>query len=234
MSPTKMTIKNSSKVEKKDRVKKRNDFFVLNREPLSQKFYKNVVVYDLVLKQNYTSVMQLPRIEKLVVNTTSKIYINDKKHIVFTLAALEYISGQKPQLTYARKSIANFKVRQHQIIGCYVTLRENQMYTFLDRLSKIVFPRLRDYSKKRKQDQNLNTASLPNFSDKFSYSLKKEKKGLSSVSFGFQNLMIFPELENHYELVDNFRGMDVSFVVSNSNSKLCSLLLSGFQLPFFA
>lgn len=234
MSPTKMMIKNSPKVEKKDQVKKINDFFALSREPLSQKFYKNIIAYDLVLKQNYTSIMQLPRIEKLVVNTTSKIYINDKKHIVFTLAALELISGQKPQLTYARKSIANFKVRQHQIIGCCVSLRENQMYTFLDKLSKIVFPRLRDYSKKRKQEKILNTASFPNFSEKFSHSLKKENKGLFSVSFGFQNLMIFPELENHYELVDNFRGMDVSFVVSNSDNKLCRLLLSGFQLPFFA
>lgn len=222
MNTTKMTIKESSKLEKKDQVKKINDFFAFDREPLSEKYYKNVLAYDLLLKQNYTSIMQIPRFEKLVVNTTSKIYINDKKHIIFTLAALELISGQKPALTYARKSIANFKVREHQIIGCRVSLRENQMYIFLDKLSKIVFPRLRDYSKKNTQDKILKRDLLP------------KKNGLSSVSFGFQNLMVFPELENHYELVDNFRGMDVSFVVSNSTNKSCSLLLSGFQLPFFA
>jgi large subunit ribosomal protein L5 len=229
MIATKITIKNSSKLEKKDQVMKRNDFFSLGREPLSEKYYKKVVAYDLLLKQNYTSIMQLPRLDKLVVNTTSKIYINDKKYIIFTLAALELISGQKPQLTYARKSIANFKVRQDQIIGCRVSLRENLMYTFLDKLSKIVFPRLRDYSNKKKQEKNLNINSLTNFSDKFS-----SQKSLFSVSFGFQNLMVFPELENHYELVDNFRGMDVSFSVCNSNKKSSSLLLSGFQLPFFA
>ena len=222
MNATKMTIKDSSKLEKKDQGKKINVFFAFDREPLSEKYYKTVLAYDLLLKQNYTSIMQIPRFEKLVVNTTSKIYINDKKHIIFTLAALELISGQKPALTYARKSIANFKVREHQIIGCRVSLRENHMYIFLDKLSKIVFPRLRDYSKKNTQEKILKRDLVP------------KKNGLSSMSFGFQNLMVFPELENHYELVDNFRGMDVSFVVSNSTHKSCSLLLSGFQLPFFA
>nr|YP_009049971.1 50S ribosomal protein L5 [Chlorella sorokiniana]AII02105.1 50S ribosomal protein L5 [Chlorella sorokiniana]AIM56887.1 50S ribosomal protein L5 [Chlorella sorokiniana] len=231
MNSTKITIKNSLKQEKKDQVLG-SFFFEKRGEALSEKYYKNVVIYDLLLKQNYTSIMQLPRLEKLVVNTTSKIYINEKKHIVFTLAALELISGQKPKLTYARKSIANFKVRQHQIIGCRVTLRENQLYTFLDKLSKIVFPRFRDYSKKKKQEKISSffcKKKETNLYDKFAI-----EKGFFSVSFGFQNLMVFPELENHYELVDNFRGMDVSFVVSNSNSKLSSLVLSGFQLPFFA
>jgi len=163
MIATKITIKNSSKLEKKDQVMKRNDFFSLGREPLSEKYYKKVVAYDLLLKQNYTSIMQLPRLDKLVVNTTSKIYINDKKYIIFTLAALELISGQKPQLTYARKSIANFKVRQDQIIGCRVSLRENLMYTFLDKLSKIVFPRLRDYSNKKKQEKKFKYKFINKF-----------------------------------------------------------------------
>lgn len=210
--------KNSELLTKKDLSKKSFEFLILRRESLSENFYQNVIAYDLILKQNYTSIMQLPRIEKGVVNTTSKIYINDKKHIIFTLAALEIISGQKPQLTYAKKSIANFKVREHQIIGCKVTLRGNQIYTFLDRISKIVFPRIRDYSKKKMQNSEF---------------LLQKSSQLSTWSFGLQNLMIFPELENHYELVDNFRGMDLSFNVSNSNSKTCRLLLSGFQLPFF-
>lgn len=226
MGRTNINIKNSELLAKKDVSKKSFDFLILRRESLSEKYYQNVLAYDLILKQNYTSIMQLPRIEKGVVNTTSKIYINDKKHIVFTLAALELISGQKPQLTYAKKSIANFKVREHQIIGCKVTLRGNEMYTFLDRLSKLVFPRIRDYSKKKMQSFQ--------FTHSF-FSKKKNKKSsqLSTWSFGFQNLMIFPELENHYELVDNFRGMDLNFSISNSNSKTCQLLLSGFQLPFF-
>ena len=228
MNTPKIMVKNSSKVEK-NQVKKMNDFLALGQESFSEKYYKNVLAFDLILKQNYTSIMQLPCLEKLVVNTTSKIYINDKKHIVFTLAALELISGQKPKLTHARKSIANFKVRQDQIIGCQVTLRENQMYNFLDKLSKIVFPRLRDYSKVKPINKNLSSSFQKNVSNRFFL-----ENSLFSVSFGFQNLMIFPELENHYELVENFRGMDISFVVSNSNSKICRLVLSGFQLPFFA
>lgn len=227
MGTTNINIKKSELLEKKDVSKKSFDFLNLRRESLSEKYYQNVLAYDLILKQNYKSIMQLPGIEKGVVNTTSKVYITDKKHIVFTLAALELISGQKPQLTYAKKSIANFKVREHQIIGCKVTLRGNQIYSFLDKLSKILFPRIRDYSKKKSQSSQFTQSKKHCF-------LNKKSSQLVTWSFGFQNLMIFPELENHYELVDNFRGMDLSFSVSNSNSKTCRLLLSGFQLPFLS
>lgn len=252
MNSIKLTLKKSSRVsfplfekkrdENKNQSRKKTDFFVWNREasttpsfrvdsrwdtkltpPLSEKFYQNVIAYDLILKQNLTSIMQLPRLQKIVLNTTSKIYIHEKKHLLFTLAALELISGQKPHLTFARKSIANFKVRQSQILGCRVTLRENEMYIFLDKLSKIVFPRLRDSSKKKENTFN----TLKN--------LPEKTRGVNdSVSFGFQNVMIFPELENHYELVDHFRGMNVSFVVSNSTRQFSRLVLSGFQFPLFS
>lgn len=218
-------LKNSESLIKKSISKNQNKFFIITRDTLSKKYYQDVLVYDLILKQNYTSIMQLPRLEKIVLNTTSKMYINDKKHILFTLAALELLSGQKPQLTFARKSVANFKVRQHQIIGCKVTLHQNQMYTFLDKLSKIVFPRIRDHSKLKPQLELKNL-------EKNSFNMKKSNK-LGTFTFGLQNMMIFPELENHYELVDNFRGMDLSFIISNSNNKTSSLFLSGFQLPVF-
>lgn len=202
-------------------------FLGLTRDNFSKKYYQNILAYDLILKQNYTSIMQLPRVEKILLNTTSKTYVTDKKYILFTLAALELLSGQKPQLTYAQKSIANFKIRQHQIMGCRVVLRENQMYTFLDKLSKIIFPRIRDYSKRKLLTQ-INTNAL--FTS--NWHLDKNTK-MSAHTFGFQNLMIFPELENHFELVDNFRGMNLTFVLSNSNKTSSRLLLSAFQLPLF-
>jgi large subunit ribosomal protein L5 len=210
---------------------------LLAENSLSKNYYQKILTHDLILKQNYTTIMQLPRLEKISLNTTSKNYVNDKKTLLFTLAALEFISGQKAQLTYARKSVANFKIRQHQILGCKVVLRENLMYGFLDKLSRIILPRIRDYTKKKDftkfQENDFNF---------FSKSLKKSQKSIA-YSFGFNNLMIFPELENHFELVDNFRGMNLTFVLSNVCSKNSlkqtqksanlSLILSGFQIPLF-
>lgn len=203
---------------------------------LSKNYYQKIVTYDLILKQNYTSIMQLPRIEKIVLNTSSKNYINEKKNLLVTLAALEFISGQKPQLTYARKSVANFKIRQHQILGCKVVLRENLMYDFLEKLSRIVLPRIRDYTTS-KDFTELNQ------NNSFTKNQTRKSTRFITYSFGLKNLMIFPELENHFELVENFRGMDVSFVFSDSRHKQnvnettrlkdLRLLLSGFQIPIY-
>ena len=211
-------------------------FLESNRTSLSKKYYQDIIAGDLILKQNYTNIMQLPCIEKIVLNTSSKIYTKDKKDILFTLAALELLSGQKPQLTYARKSVSNFKIRQDQILGCKVVLREKQMYSFLEKLSKIVFPRIRDYSKKHRIAQTNQTSLVTSYSvaDNNSKRSTIDKYMYSSFDLGFQNLMIFPELENHYELFDTFRGMNLTFVLSNSNKESCSLVLSGFQLTFFA
>jgi large subunit ribosomal protein L5 len=195
-------------------------FFVGNLENCSKKYYQDVCISDLILKKNYTSVMQLPRLDKIILSTTSKKYIHDKKSILFTVSALELISGQKPQYTYARKSIANFKVRQGQLLGCQVVLRNNLMYNFLDKLSKIIFPRVRDYSKKRESKH-----SYPPLGIDSRYSQ------LSTYSIGFQNIMIFPELENNYGLVDNFNGLHCTLVFTNSNTRDFKLLLSGFQIP---
>ena len=218
---------NKKKLNNLELPSKKTQFLLQNRDNFSKKYYENIIAYDLLLKQNYSSIMQLPCIEKIILNTTSKVYVNDKKYIFLSLAALELISGQKAQLTYARNSIANFKIREHQIIGCKVVLRDNQMYTFLDKLSKIIFPRIREYSKK-KSITNLNQSTV------YRTNLHYEKKlKLSAHSFGFQNMMIFPELENHFELVTQFRGMNCTFVLSNCNKTSPLLLLSAFQLPSF-
>ena len=93
---------------------------ISTRKSLSKKYYQDILIFDLILKQNVTTVMQLPRVDKIVLNTTSKNYVNDKKFINSTLGALELLSGQNVQLTNSRKSIANFKIRQDQILGCKV------------------------------------------------------------------------------------------------------------------
>lgn len=193
-----------------------NKFTIWNQSNSTKKYYENIIAADLLLKQNYKTIMQLPKIHKIVLNTTSKIYVNDKKHILLTLAALEFISGQKPQLTTARQSVSNFKIRQNQILGCKLSLSESVMYSFLEKLSKIVFPKIRDFSKNSKFDNSIQYSS---------------SSKTSTVNLGFQNMMIFPELENHYELVESFRGMNMSFILKDSTPKTCLLVLSGFQLP---
>ena len=199
---------------------------ITTRKSLSKNYYQDVLLFDLILKQNLTTIMQLPRVDKIVLNTTSKNYVNDKKFINSTLGALELLSGQNVQLTHSRKSIANFKIRQDQILGCKVVLGENSMYSFLDKLSKVIFPRIRDYSKN-------NSLSRINQNHTVSFSKQKEQLSKIAYNFGFQNMMIFPELENHYELVEIFRGMNCTIVLSNCTLKTSLLLLSGFQFPFY-
>lgn len=206
---------------------------LLNQNILSKNYYQKIITHDLILKQNFTNIMQLPCLDKIILNTSSKNYVNEKKNVIFTLAALELISGQKAQLTYAKKSVANFKIRQHQILGCKVVLRENLMYVFLEKLSRVILPRIRDEIKKI--DSVKSTRLFVNKKQ-----VKKSSK-LVTYSFGVNNLMIFPELENHFELVENFKGMNLCFVLKNSSNKNCLssikksrdslLLLSGFQIP---
>ena len=191
------------------------DFRGPNQESLSKIYYQNILIYDLLLKHNFTTLMQVPRLKKLIVNASGKKFLNDKKSILYISASLELITGQKSQFTYARKSIANFKIRKNQLLGCKVVLQNNQMYQFLDKLSKIVFPRIRDYSNKIIVEKNSKNTKL------------------SVHNLSFRNLMNFPELEHHYELVDNFKGMNCTFVLSNTKTNNPALLLSGFQIPVF-
>lgn len=205
-----------------------------NSPNLSKNYYQKILTYDFILKQNYTSIMQLPRMEKIVLNASSKNYLQEKKNLLVTLAALECISGEKPQLTYAKKSVANFKIRQHQLLGCKIVLRENLMYAFLTKFSRILLPSLRD-SLTPKEFLQRNQES---------FLTKKQTQKLArfiGYSFGLKNLMIFPELEKHFELVENFRGINFTFVVSHFRSKDSRnrqsadlrLLLSGFQIPIY-
>jgi large subunit ribosomal protein L5 len=171
--------------------------------------YKQILCPDMILKQKIKNITELPQLNKIVVTTTSKKLISDKKNIILGLAALELICGQKLKWTLAKKAIASFKLKKNQLIGCKATLRKNQMYFFLEKLIIILLPRVRDYH------------------GFFIHKIKNNQ----NYSIGLHNLLISPELENHFEYFEFFNGINMNFVTSKKNKYSEILLLSGFQFP---
>lgn len=172
-------------------------------------YYNSIISQDLLLKNNYTSIMEVPSLEKIILNTTSNAYAVDKKNLIPALLALELISGQKAKFTVAKKSIAPFKIREKQILGCKVTLRGKKLYNFLNIFINIVLPRLREF---------------PGIS-------KKSIDSSGNFSFGFTNILVFPHLENQFEYFQNFRGFNINFSTIQSSQQKSRLLYSAYQLP---
>ena len=169
-------------------------------------YYREIISEDLIYKQNYQTVMELPKIEKLVINSTSKLFIEDRKNITKTLFGLEMICGQRLGIITALKSIAGFKIREGQVIGCKATLRKHSLDGFLDKLVLVILPRL-------------NT-------------LTEKKKSISHhLSLGLTDLLLFPELEKSFSLFENLRGLDLSFVMCKKNCLESLLLLTALQVP---
>jgi large subunit ribosomal protein L5 len=196
-----------------------NFFYLNNRITLTnrfQKYYHYIISQDLILKQNYNTISQLPSFKKIIINTSSKLYLLDKKYIIPSLLGLEIIAGQKPKLTYSKKSIACFKIRENQLLGCKVTLRGPRLYLFLDSLFTVILPRLRNFSGIPLKSFDSSQCSI-------------EKTG--TISLGFSDLMSFPELENHFEFFEVFKGLNINFCFSSSNLQEIILLYSAFQLP---
>ena len=169
-------------------------------------YYREVISQDFIYKQNYQTIMELPKIEKLVINSTSKSFIEDRKNITKTLLGLEMISGQKLKISTALKSIAGFKIRQGQTIGCKVTLRKHSLSGFLDKLILVILPRFNNFT-------------------------GKEIKLDNHYSIGVTDLLLFPELEKTVSLFENLRGLDLSFVMRKRNLHENLLLLTALQLP---
>jgi large subunit ribosomal protein L5 len=157
---------------------------------------------------NYTNSMQIPRLEKIVINMGVGEAAQDAKKIEAAVAELTAITGQKPVVTRAKKSIAAFKLREGQVVGCKVTLRKDRMYEFLDRLLTIALPRVRDFR------------GVP----------AKSFDGRGNYSLGLKEQIVFPEI--NYDKVDAIRGMDIVFVTSARTDEECKALLRGFELPF--
>ena len=170
--------------------------------------YKNEVVTVLQNKFNYKNVMEIPKIDKVVINMGVGEAANDKKHLESALENLTVIAGQKPVVTKARQSVASFKIREGWPLGCKVTLRGNKMYDFIERLINIAIPRERDF-------RGLNPKSF-------------DQQG--NYSFGIKEQIIFPEI--NYDNIDNIRGMDVCINTSAKSTEHAKALLKALDFPF--
>ena len=170
--------------------------------------YKNEVAPALMTKFGYKSVMQIPKLEKIVINIGMSDAKENPKVIDAAMNDLALITGQKPIVTKARKSVANFKLREGMNIGCKVTLRAEKMYEFLDRLFSIALPRVRDF-------KGIN----PNSFD-----------GRGNYSLGIKDQLIFPEID--YDKIDKIRGMDIIMVTTANTDEEARELLSLMGAPF--
>jgi large subunit ribosomal protein L5 len=170
--------------------------------------YKEEVVGRLVKNFGYSSVMQVPRVEKINLNMGIGEAVADKKLLDSAVADLTSISGQKPLITKARKSIASFKIRQGYPIGCKVTLRGERMWEFLERLISIAIPRIRDFR---------------GFSP-------KSFDGRGNYSMGVREQIIFPEID--YDKIDHVRGLDITIVTTAKSDDEGQALLTAFNFPF--
>ncbi|MFZ0487050.1 MAG: 50S ribosomal protein L5 [Arenicellales bacterium] len=169
--------------------------------------YENTVIPQLREQFGYKSLMQVPKFTKVTLNMGLGEAIGNKKVLESAAEELALITGQKPIITNARKSVANFKVRDGWPIGCKVTLRRAHMYEFLDRLINIAIPRIRDF-------RGLNPRSFD---------------GRGNYSFGLKEQIVFPEID--YDKVDAIRGMDVTITTSASTDEEALALLRAFDFP---
>jgi len=176
--------------------------------PRLRKLYQDEVRDSLRKEFNFANVMEIPRLEKIVINMGVGEAVGDSKKIRKAVDEMTKISGQKPVTTKAKKSIAGFKLREEMAIGCKVTLRGNQMYEFLDRLIQIALPRVRDFRGVR-----------PTSFD-----------GRGNYALGLKEQLVFPEIA--YDDVDDTRGMDIIICTSAKTDQHAKSLLAGFQMPF--
>jgi large subunit ribosomal protein L5 len=170
--------------------------------------YQNEIAPALQQKFAYTNVMQIPKVDKIVINMGVGEAVQNTKAIDSAVADLMKLSGQKPVVTKAKKSIAAFKLREGMAIGCKVTLRGQRMYEFMDRLLNVALPRVRDF----------RGVSAKAFDGRGNYTL------------GIKEQLIFPEME--YDQIDKLRGMDVVFVTTARTDEEARELLRGFGMPY--
>ncbi len=170
--------------------------------------YKNEIIDSMMKKFEYKNVMQVPKLEKIVINMGIGEAKDNAKLLEAAAKDLEIISGQKPVITKAKKSVANFKLREGMPIGCKVTLRGAKMYEFLDRLVNLALPRVRDF-------RGVNANAFD---------------GRGNYALGIKEQLIFPEIE--YDKIDKVRGMDVIIVTTDKTDEEARELLTCFNMPF--
>lgn len=170
--------------------------------------YNSQIKNDLREKFNYKNVMEIPKLEKIVINIGVGEAVTNSKALDAAVNDLTAIAGQKPIITRAKKSIANFKIRENMPIGCKVTLRGERMYEFLDKLINIAIPRVRDF-------RGVRATSFD---------------GRGNYSLGIKEQLIFPEID--YDKIDQVRGMDIIMVTSAKTDEEARELLRAFGMPF--
>lgn len=173
-----------------------------------QEIYKEKIVAELTAKFGYKSVMEVPRITKITLNMGLSEAVADKKIIEHAVGDLTKIAGQKPVVTKARKAIAGFKIREGYPIGCMVTLRGGRMFEFLDRLTTVALPRVRDF-------RGVSGRSFD---------------GRGNYNIGVKEQIIFPEIE--YDKIDVLRGMNISITTTAKTDEEAKALLTAFSFPF--
>jgi large subunit ribosomal protein L5 len=173
-----------------------------------QEKYKKEIAKTLKDKFKYKNDLEIPKLEKVVINMGVGEAVKDSKKIEAALNELAAITGQKPVITKSKKANASFKLREGMPIGVKVTLRKNKMYEFVDRFVNIALPRVRDF-------RGVNTKSFD---------------GKGNYALGLKEQYVFPEIE--YDNVDSVRGMDIIFVTSAKSDKEARELLNGFDFPF--
>lgn len=178
--------------------------------PRLKQHYDDVVKKQLVEQFGYKNPMQVPRLDKIVVNMAVGEAVSDSKKLTAAVGELTKISGQKPAICRAKKSVANFKLREGMPIGAKVTLRRERMYEFLDRLVTIALPRVRDF-------RGISGKSFD---------------GRGNYAFGLKEQIVFAEI--NYDEVDEVRGMDIIICTTAQTNEEAHALLKGFDMPFRA
>ncbi|MGU9961599.1 MAG: 50S ribosomal protein L5 [Candidatus Puniceispirillales bacterium WSBS_2018_MAG_OTU23] len=173
-----------------------------------QEYYATAVRPAMMEKFGYTNLMQVPRLEKIVINMGVGDGVRDSKKVDNAAQELSAITGQKPVITRSKKAVAAFKLRENMPIGCKVTLRREHMYEFMDRLVNVALPRVRDF-------RGLNPKSFD---------------GRGNYSMGLKEQIVFQEVD--YDKVDDIRGMDIIVVTSAKSDDEARELLRNFQFPF--
>jgi large subunit ribosomal protein L5 len=177
-------------------------------KPRYQELYEKEIVPALQAKFGYVNPMQVPRLEKIIINMGVGEAVADQKQVQSAAEEMALISGQKPVITKSKKAEASFKLRAGLSIGCRVTLRKQKMYEFLDRFVTIAMPRIRDF-------RGVNPKSFD---------------GQGNYNMGLKEQLIFPEI--NYDKVSAVRGMDITIVTSATNDDEARALLEGFSVPF--
>ena len=173
-----------------------------------QTYYKEPVVPELKKSVGYDNIMEVPKITKITLNMGVGEAVGDKKVMGRAVGDMTAISGQKPIVTHARRSVASFKIRDGWPVGCKVTLRRERMYEFLDRLVNVAIPRIRDF-------RGLN---------------RKSFDGRGNYSMGVKEQIMFPEID--FDQIDAIRGMDITITTTAKNDEEALALLQAFNFPF--